>query len=189
MSSFSEQRREMIKEGEGCIRHMYLDTVGKVTVAVGQMMPTAGEAEKLSFIRRSNGTPATAAEIRADYESVAKQTSGQIAFSYKQFTQLDMPEQAIDALLDRRIDEFEAGLRRDFPGYDSYPDQAKLGLMDMAFNLGNQGLIEKFSTFTRAARTQDWRTCADECQRRGISQLRNDMTKRLFEEAATAAGQ
>jgi GH24 family phage-related lysozyme (muramidase) len=123
MSSFSEQRREMIKEGEGCIRHMYLDTVGKVTVAVGQMMPTAGEAEKLSFIRRSNGTPATAAEIRADYESVAKQTSGQIAFSYKQFTQLDMPEQAIDALLDRRIDEFEAGLRRDFPGGQSRADR------------------------------------------------------------------
>ena len=110
--SFVEQRRKMIKEGEGCIPHMYLDTVGKVTVAVGQMMPTAADAETLTFVRRDTGASATAAEIRADFESVAQQTQGRIASSYKQFTQLDMPEPAIDILLDRRIDEFHDGQRK-----------------------------------------------------------------------------
>ena len=189
MNSFEEQRRSMIKENEGSIAHMYLDTAGKVTVAVGQMLATAAAAEGLTFNRRDNGNRATAAEIGQDYESVARQTLGRPASFYKQFTKLDMPEDAIDELLDKRIDEFESDLRGDFPEYDSYPDTAKLGLMDMVFNLGHAGLISKFPTFTQAARAQDWRTCAKECRRRGISDARNDMTKQLFEDAATAAGQ
>ncbi|MGH8056037.1 MAG: hypothetical protein ACREOH_02195, partial [Candidatus Entotheonellia bacterium] len=147
MSSFEDQRRSMIKEGEGCIEYMYLDTVGKVTVAVGQMLPTAAAAQSLTFTRRDNGTRATAAEIKEDYESVTQQPSGRVASFYKPFTKLDMPEDAIDALLDQRIAEFEAALRGDFPDYDSYPDEAKLGLMDMVFNLGNSGSINKFPTF------------------------------------------
>ena len=189
MSSFEERRRAMIKDGEGCITHMYLDTVGKVTVAVGQMLPTAAAAARLTFIRRDNGNQATDGEIRQDFEAVARQTSGRVAAAYRQFTQLDMPDDAINALLDARIEGFETGLRRDFPEYDSYPDEAKLGLMDMAFNLGNQGVVSKFPSFTRAARAQRWRTCVQECQREGISNARNAMTKQLFEDAATAAGQ
>ena len=111
MSSFEEQRRAMIKEGEGCIPHMYLDTVGKVTVAVGQMLPTAAEAERLIFIRRDNGNRATSAEIRQDFQSVARQIAGRVAAAYKQFTQLDMPDDAINALLDARIEGFELTFR------------------------------------------------------------------------------
>lgn len=187
MSTFEERRRSMIKDGEGCIPHMYLDTVGKVTVAVGQMLPTAAAADALTFLRRDNGQRATAAEITQDFGAVAQQPAGRLASFYKQFTQLDMPDDAIDALLDKRIDDFEAGLRRDFSAYDSYPDAAKLGLMDMVFNLGNHGLVSKFPTFTKAARAQDWLTCARECQRTGIGDTRNAMTKQLFEDAATAA--
>ena len=55
--------------------------------------------------------------------------------------------------------------------------------MDMAFNLGNVGLVRKFPTFTRAARAKDWLTCARECQRRGIGDRRNEQTRQLFEAA------
>ncbi len=56
----------------------------------------------------------------------------------------------------------------------------------MAFNLGVTGLVNKFPTFTRAAREGDWGKCADECRRRGISDERNEKTKELFNEAASA---
>jgi GH24 family phage-related lysozyme (muramidase) len=34
----------MLAGNEGSIQHMYLDTVGKVTVGVGHMIPNVGEA-------------------------------------------------------------------------------------------------------------------------------------------------
>jgi len=34
--NFKECLKQLIKHGEGCISHMYLDTVGKVTVGVGK---------------------------------------------------------------------------------------------------------------------------------------------------------
>jgi len=95
-----------------------------------------------------------------------------------------LPDAEIDALLDRRIAEFEAGLRHDFDGFDSYPERARLGLLDMAFNLGNNGLVTKFPSFTAAARAGDWAKCAAECRRNGISATRNEEVKKLFEDEA-----
>ena len=183
--SFEESCRELIKSGEGSISHMYLDTRGFVTVGVGNMMRTAAEAQALAFVRRDNGNTASDEEISADFDAIKNRPYGQsyTARSFKEFTQLDLPEAEIDALLDRRLAGFEAGLREDFPGYDSYPDRARLGLIDMAFNLGNHGLVTKFPSFTAAARERNWAVCAEECRRRGISATRNEEVKKLFEEA------
>ena len=80
-------------------------------------------------------------------------------------------------------EEFEEGLQSNFQEYGSYPDEIRLGLIDMAFNLGNAGLVDKFPIFTKAARVKDWATCANECRREGIGDHRNEMTKKLFEES------
>ena len=181
--SFEEQRRSMIREGEGSISHMYLDTRGLVTVAVGQLLSTVEAAQELGFVERDTRMSATVTQIAQDYESVKQQSDGRVASFYRQFTELDLPRAAINELLDRRIDGFEAGLRRDFPDYDGYPEKARLGLMDMAFNLGNAGLVRKFPTFTRAARAEDWATCAKECNRQGIGDRRNKEVRELFESA------
>jgi len=178
---FLSERRELIKRGEGCISHLYLDTVGKVTIAVGNMLPDADAAVKLAFIVRATGQLASETEIRDEFAVIQSQLPAKLASSYKQYTKLDLSDTYIDQLLERRIDEFEHGLQASFTDYSNYPSEAKLALMDMAFNLGNSGLIHKFPTFTRAARAQDWQTCAQECQRSGISQVRNDETKNLFD--------
>lgn len=107
-----------------------------------------------------------------------------MARSYRQFTKLELDEDTIHTLLDRRISQFEDGLRRDFPEYDNYPDAARLSLMDMAFNLGNAGLVNKFPSFTRAARRQDWVGCAAECNRPQLSDERNDEIRQLLESIA-----
>ena len=182
--TFETRRRSMIKEGEGSISHLYLDTKGLVTVAVGQLLRTVEAAQELGFVRRATGEPATGAEIELDYDSVKRQSAAMVASAYKPFTELDLPEPAITALLDKRIEGFEAGLRSDFSDYESFPDEVRLGLMDMVFNLGNRGLVDKFPTFTRAARAKDWETCSAECRRTGIGDRRNEETKRLFETAA-----
>ena len=178
--NFVKQQRDLIKRGEGCISHMYLDTVGKVTVGVGNMLPTAESAIELPFICRDTGVAATNEETRAEFNSIASKDPAKLASSYKKFTKLDLADDSIDDLLDQRIAEFESGLRKNFPLYDTYPDAAKRGLMDMAFNLGNSGLVNKFPSFTKAAREEDWTVCAQECQRTGISDERNEEVRKLF---------
>lgn len=175
--------RAMLKEGEGSISHMYLDTKGYVTVGVGQLLRTVDDAQALDFVNRDTHEKATDEEIAQDFRAVENEEPGYRASHYRQFTKLDLPEQAIDDLLDSRIAEFENGLRGEFPGFDSFPEAAQAGLLDMAFNLGISGLVNKFPTFTRAARQQDWATCARECRRSGIGDRRNEETRKLFEEA------
>ena len=181
---FNARRLTLIKAGEGNISNMYLDTKGLVTVGVGQMIRTADAATRLSFVNRETNEPATADEIRRDYATVKEQPKGNVARWYRTFTLLDMPQAEIDALLARRLDEFVNGLRREIPAYDDAPDDAKLGLIDMAYNLGIRGVVEKFPTFTRKARAADWAGCAKECHRRGIGDARNEEVEHLFESAA-----
>jgi len=69
---------------------------------------------------------------------------------------LDLSDDFIEKLLEKRFNEFELGLQLDFSDYYAFPNQAKLALMDMAFNLGNSGLDNKLPTFTRTVRAQDW---------------------------------
>jgi len=183
-NSSKEPLIHLIKEGEGSIEHMYLDTVAKVTVGVGNMLPSVSAAQELPFLQKSDDTAASAADIAADFENVARQSPGKIASSYQSYTQLYLPEDAVNALLDKRIDGFEAQLVRDFPGYSDYPEDAQYALMDMVFNLGNRGLVSKFPSLTRAARDQDWAECAAQCHRRGISDHRNEEVHALFMSAA-----
>ena len=100
----------------------------------------------------------------------------------KQYTKLILVDDELDQLLDRRIDEFETGLVKDFPQYERYPEAARLGMLDMAFNLGNWGLVNKFPSFTRAARAEDWAECRAQCTRTGIANSRNKEVEVLFDE-------
>jgi len=181
MIDYLDHKREHLIRGEGSISHMYLDTVGLVTVGVGNMLSDAVSAAALPFVRRSTGSAANAFEIEEEFDLVRALEKGMLAQRYEDFTSLDLPEIEIHRLLDDRIEEFESGLIEDFPGYESFPEEAQIGLLDMVFNLGRSGLNRKFPTFCRAAREQDWMTCAEECQRRGISDARNQETQELFE--------
>lgn len=172
--------RELIKAGEGSVPHMYLDTVGKVTIGVGNMLPDAKAATKLPFVVGESGEAATDEEIVAEFERIAAQEPGLPAGRYKQHTRLLLTDDAINALLDKRLSRFKSRLRNDFEGFDSFPLDAQLGLIDMAFNLGKHGLVNKFPSFTKAARKQDWRKCADECRRKQVQDSRNQEVKALF---------
>ncbi|NKB35376.1 MAG: hypothetical protein GKR91_19935 [Pseudomonadales bacterium] len=177
---FRERVRELIKEGEGCVSHMYLDTVGKVTVGVGNMLKKPSSAASLPFIVEASGEKAPEEAIEEEFEQVSSQESARPAKYYKQFTQLVLSDYEINQLLDMRLDKFEIKLKSDFPKYDDYPEDARLALIDMAYDLGNKGLVKKFPTFTNAARKADWLTCANECKRKQIQDSRNDTVKSLF---------
>lgn len=181
-----EQLKQDIRSHEGVINHLYLDTRGNATIGVGQLVPDAAFARTLPLVHRQGGQPASADEIDADYARVMAEPPARVASSYRSATRLVLPDEAIDQLLDQRVDEFMDGLGRQLPGFEQFPEGAQQALLDMAFNLGLGGLTRKFPKLMRAAKNQDWQTCAAECSRRGIGDTRNAATRALFDGACKA---
>ena len=172
---------------EGNIGHMYLDTKGLVTVGIGNYLPSVEAAQALGFVSRASTRSASAAEIKADYESVEKQRLGLRAQGYREFTKLDLPDLAINDLFRKRVDEFKKQLKGSYPSFDDYPPAAQLAMLDMAFNLGTSGLKRKWPNLNAAIDKKDWADAAANCTRPDANAVRNTRTIELFKRAAEQA--
>jgi GH24 family phage-related lysozyme (muramidase) len=181
---------------EGSIRYMYLDTAGKVTVGVGNMLPDAAAAQALAFVVRPGpgADPAAAPiaatpdQIAADFANVTQQSKAMTASYYKQFTTLDLPDEAITALLTARVQAFTTQLIATFPNFNNYPSAACAAIFDMAFNLGLKKVTNNFPTFSKAVLAADWTTAAAQCHRLPpISDSRNNWTQAQFLQAVNGA--
>jgi GH24 family phage-related lysozyme (muramidase) len=157
---------------------MYRDTVGKVTVGVGLMLPDAKAAVALPFVLGARA--ATPEEIAAEYARVEAMTMGRASAFYKTPTSLVLTQQTIDAKLRSVLAGFEADLRGQFPHYDTLPDGVKMALLDMIYNLGPAGLFKGFPHLAAAIQTGAWAQAAEHCIRRGPSAARNDWTMEQF---------
>ena len=171
-----------IREFEGSVPWMYLDTVGKVTVGVGLMLINEMAATVLPFTM--SGRPATLDEISREFARVSAMKKGQIAKSYYNKLGLELPEQTIEAKLRDALEGFEGYLRSHVHGYDGLPDAAKLALLDMIYNLGPGRLFAEYPRLIAAVEQGDWKAAAQASLRRGPSALRNLWTKQQFLAAA-----
>lgn len=178
MATYLEQSLTKLKEFEGCVPWMYRDTVGKVTVGVGLMLPDAKAAQALPFFLGARA--ATTEEIAAEYARVDAMTMGRASNFYKTPTSLELTQQTIDSKLNSVLQGFEADLRTEFPHYDSLPDGVKMALLDMIYNLGPAGLFKGFPHLVSAIRTGAWVQAAEHCMRRGPSAARNNWTRQQF---------
>lgn len=178
------------REFEGEILHLYLDTVGKVTVGIGHMLPTADAIAPLGFFK--DGQAASTADKRAAWQTVAAAQSmvGQVAGAYASLTDIRMtPESSAADFQTKFADIFGQAVERFKDvggGFDAWPKPAQLATCDMAFNLGVTGLYTKFPTFRGGLDAHDWALCARECERGGIGAARNAWTRRQFESLVTA---
>lgn len=175
---------------EALILHLYLDSEDKVTVGVGNMLPTLAAARALAFVLRSDGvSAATPEQIKADWDSVnAEAGKNKRAASFARLTLLDLPEAVCWSLLKKRIDdEFLPGLKKIFSGWSTFPTPAKRALLDMAYNLGLKGL-RKFGTLIGHVEKSEWDKAADACARKRIPDERNEWTQARFREAMPAGG-
>lgn len=173
---------------EGTIFHMYLDSKGYVTVGIGHLMTSVTEAQKLPFINASTTKKATAAEIKTDYEKVKKQTKNLIASSYKKHTKLKLTQAEINKLTNKHIDSFYKELKKIYSNFDTYPNEVRMALYDLIFNLGMTKLKNKWPAFNKHIKAEDWQKAADNSSRKApISAARNKYVKDLLEKAANAA--
>jgi hypothetical protein len=86
---------------EGRVNHMYLDSKGNVTVAVGLMIPTTAAALNLPFKRRGLGQdfPASQLEILDDYNRVKAASVGHVATYYHNAESVILEDAEIDSQL------------------------------------------------------------------------------------------
>jgi GH24 family phage-related lysozyme (muramidase) len=178
VATYLEQSLAKLKVFEGCVPWMYRDTVGKVTVGVGLMLPDAKAAQSLPFILGTRA--ATQQEIAAEYARVDAMPLGRPSAFYKIPTSLELTQETIDAKLSSVLEGFEADLRTEFPHYNTLPDSVKMALLDMIYNLGPAGLFKGFPHLMAAVQTGAWAQAADHCMRRGPSTARNAWTRQQF---------
>jgi len=185
MAMYLDESLAKLKEFEGCVPWMYRDTVGSVTVGVGLMLPDAGAAQGLPFSLQDR--TATAEEIAADFKRVMQLPSAREAAYYKAVTSPELPQETIDAKLRAVLVEFDGEIRAKLKGYDSLPDDVKLALLDMAYNLGPAGLFREYPKMLAAVKAGAWAQAAAESVRNGPSAARNSWTRAMFLSGAVVA--
>lgn len=181
-SNLSTRAIAYFRHHEGVVPHMYLCVHGRVTAGVGHMFPSAEAATRLLW-ERANHTAASRAEIIAEYERIAALPFGyeHPAGGFKKHATLMLPPPRIEGLLLADLESFERSLAVTFPAWGTWPSAAQLAVLDMAFSLGVAGLLKTFPKFTKAARIQDWKTCAAESKRKGVAPSRDEAVAALLE--------
>ncbi len=79
---------------------------------------------------------ATVEEIKAEFETIAKQPKGKSATFYRAHTQLVLVQSEIDAFTESHIDSFYIELKGLYAPFDFYLKEVRLALFDMIFTLG-----------------------------------------------------
>lgn len=178
-----------IKRFEGSVDHLYLDITGHVTIGYGHLLQNQASAVALALLHKTDSNAATDAEKQTEWTTITAKSYGQryAATYYDQFCKLSLQQADIDQLLTADLSDAERQISAHFAKYAEFPQAAKAGLVDMAFNLGATGLITGFPNFIAAVQKQDWATAADECNRPQLNANRNTEVKQLFLEAAKVA--
>ncbi|MFF3286771.1 peptidoglycan-binding protein [Streptomyces sp. NPDC003023] len=162
---------------EGRLNFMYLDIKSLVSTGVGNLLDADDPehfgtrpvplADIFTLDWSRNGVPAGREEIEEEYRRVKFSGMAHATVEQKrQFAGLHISEAAIDALVTRKLDAFETGLRRrqEFGQYDGWPADGQLGLLSMAWAMGDA--FRGFPEFEKAAGRGDWLTMARECRMR-----------------------
>ncbi|MBC3503573.1 hypothetical protein HU761_19435 [Pseudomonas sp. SWRI59] len=174
---------ESMRTNEGNTDHMYLDSLGNVTVGVGFMLPSESAAAEYPFLNSDNG-PATIDQKQSEWRNIHSSPRNYVAGWYKSRTSLHLTSEFVDFKLGALVDSSFSGLSRLFPEIDKYPGAARVALQDMIYNVGEGGLGDGFPRLMEAVRDQDWLTAATESHRNIRDESRNNAIRDLFLNAA-----
>ena len=143
---------------EGVVPWFYLDVLGLVTVAVGNLVDPIRYASGLDMVR-ADGSPASQAEIDAEWWKI-KKLPGAAKNGHrwvKQFTTLRMTERGMRALVEKKCTEMVDTLRIRFPDWDTWPADAQLGTLSLAWACG-PGF--RFPALAKSLRARDFDAAA-----------------------------
>ena len=194
-----ERARDLIFGGEGYSPHMYLDTKSVVTIGYGTALIAVNEVNPIQLFVTKTGKVATATAKVAEWkrvQGISRQYTPQnrTAKSFASGAVLHIARQEAIRQFNKDLDDFSRSLRRHYLGFDRFPEDAQVALLDMAYNLGpdfpKTGTWPKFNAAVRRPENKggpDWRAAAAQSRRSDISAERNEEVKSLFLRAAATA--
>lgn len=165
---------------EGYVAHPYLDVLGLVTVGVGDLIDPLSEALTLPWVWRSNGRPATRAEITAEWMRIkghacgvygadarvcAWAGTGQTCLAHQghraaaKLATLELRPEAVRWLVDHKLSEVVDVLRKRWPDWDAFPADAQFALAGWAWAVGPHA---RWPMLEAAVRAQEWAIAAIE---------------------------
>ena len=201
---FKKKLKAALIKYERSIPYLYQDSIGQVTIGVGHLVDMEAKAVALKLCRRSDQNPATADEKKAAWHAVKNENRHYVdvrdhkhhvygAKHYETSSALYMKEVDIDALTEAHIVEFHRYLKRAFSrsnGYladfDDMPDNVRLALFDMMFNMGPTRFPKNWPTFVEALKAGNWSEAALRSNRPQVNAERNAYVRSLLLSTARA---
>ena len=181
---------------EDCTTYIYRDSgkdadgnlVGNATIGIGCLIHDEDAACDLLF-QMANGSPATEAQIRAEYRRVMAMPPAQRAASYRHpnlASRIELSEHAVNELAVARLRRSLAGLHALVPGFDDLPAGVRAGFVDLAWCLG-LGKLAGWHHLLAAVARGDWKTAGFESHVAGGREDRNLWRANQFESAVGVA--
>lgn len=174
----------------------YVDSVGKITIGVGHMIPTKEDFLELLPYFHKIGSPSVRAtpkmmedewkrlaKLKANYKGLYKET-GPHTYTKDALIEMDDSQIKIDAKdkIDEKINDMTSYYKTIF----NAPYPAQLALLDMIYNVGLPKMKKNFKSFNEAINNGHWLIAAKESHRKGIREIRNKKIAAFFRSAAIA---
>jgi GH24 family phage-related lysozyme (muramidase) len=154
---------------EGRVPHIYPDSKGNPTIGVGHLLSSPMDGLRLPLWWRKTHERASEAQVKSGWTFVREQRLP--------YTQIFMEEPDITELLRRDVASCQFTLRRTFGTTLGLAMGPVVALYDMALNLGS---FAKFPKLRTAVCALDFKTAAEECQRKQVGDRRNDLTRKYL---------
>jgi hypothetical protein len=182
---------------EGVESEMYTDVLGLVTTAIGYLVDDKsgingyGPALVIPWIHKSDGQPATKAEIIQDWQTVknAHKASGSYdAPNDRKITQLKISPLVIQDLTASRMADNEKYLLQSLPHLADAPADAQMAIHGMAWAMGGAFIPKDgFHAFADAVNRGDWVAAKANSNFRGAAPQRKAGQDKMFDNAAIVA--
>ena len=152
---------------EGKVSFMYLDIKGLVTIGIGNLIDPVGAALSLPFVHKSDGSSASQDEISNEWNTLKSQPDlAQKGYkACEPLTSLMLTDDSIAQLVTTKLNQFASTLKstNEFSNMDSWPADAQLGLLSMAWAMG-PAFGPSWPKFRAACAASDWSAAATNCQ-------------------------
>jgi hypothetical protein len=172
---------------EGFCTWMYPDVKGLISTGVGNLIDPYQYAKALPW-KRPDGSLAPKLEIEQEWNRLKAMDKKVWQYGggwFKNHTTLRLTEADVRKLVESKADQMAAHLKMRFKDWDTYPADAQLGMMSMAWGLGPAFNYPKFQAHLKL---REWEGCALECgmQEKGNPGVipRNQKNRILFRNAA-----